>query len=220
MACVSSIQYTVIINGYPTNFFGVGRGLFQGCSLSPLLFIVNMDGLSHKIKVVCLEDIFHRHMVGHYIRVSHNLFVDNILLFSMLSKTKWGTLQHVFYWFRSALGLITNTDNTLLLFAEGKHEDIRYIVTLFGVETQPICFGLKYSGFNIKPNDYKVNDSMWITNIFHKKITMWERQCLTLCGKVTLTQLVLQQFAVYWAYLFCLPTMIIRKINGIMEKFI
>lgn len=135
------------------NFFGVGRGLRQLCSLSPLFSILIMDGLSHKIKVVCLEDIFHRRMVGHYIRVSHSFFVDNILLFAMLSKMKWVTLQHVFYRFHNALGLITNTDNSLLLFAEEQHEDIRYIAALSGVETQPICSSLKYLGFNIKPND-------------------------------------------------------------------
>lgn len=151
------------------------------------VFILIMDGLSHKIKVVFLEDIFHGLMVGHYIWVSHSFFVDNILLFSILSRVKWVTLQHVFYRFRSALGLITNTDNSLLLFAEGRQEDIKYIAALFGVEKQPICFSLKYLGFNIKPNYYKVNDWMWITNIFHKNITMWEHQCLTLGGRVTLT---------------------------------
>lgn len=58
MACVSIVQYVVIINGYPTKFFDVRSGLCQGCSLSPVLFILVMDGLSHKIKVARVENIF------------------------------------------------------------------------------------------------------------------------------------------------------------------
>jgi len=49
MACVSNVHYDVVINGYPTYFFKARRGLRQGCSLSPLLFILAMDGLCRGI---------------------------------------------------------------------------------------------------------------------------------------------------------------------------
>jgi len=45
MACVTNVHYAVVINGYPTKLFKKGRGLRQCCSLSPLLFILAMDGL-------------------------------------------------------------------------------------------------------------------------------------------------------------------------------
>jgi len=40
----------VLINGGPSSFFKISRGLWQGFPLSPLLFILVMDGLSHLIE--------------------------------------------------------------------------------------------------------------------------------------------------------------------------
>jgi hypothetical protein len=45
MSCVISATYAVLINGEPSSFFQQGRGLRQGCPLSPLLFILVMEGL-------------------------------------------------------------------------------------------------------------------------------------------------------------------------------
>jgi hypothetical protein len=50
MACVSSTTYAILINGEASNFFKSNRGLRQGCPMSPLLFIMVMEGLSLALK--------------------------------------------------------------------------------------------------------------------------------------------------------------------------
>jgi hypothetical protein len=50
LACVNSASFVVLVNGEATEFFRSGRGLCQGCPLSPLLFILVMESLSLLLK--------------------------------------------------------------------------------------------------------------------------------------------------------------------------
>lgn len=49
MCCITNVSYNVLINGSASSFFDAERGLRQGCPLSPLLFLLVMEGLSRHI---------------------------------------------------------------------------------------------------------------------------------------------------------------------------
>jgi len=50
MSYLSSISFIVLINGYASSFFNVERGLRQGCPLSPLLFLLVVEGLGRALE--------------------------------------------------------------------------------------------------------------------------------------------------------------------------
>ena len=83
--CITTVQFSVLFNGSPTDFFGSSRGLRQGEPLSPLLFLVMMEVFSKMVKRMegaCLLSGFKadsRRSRGE--SVSHLLFVDDTILF-------------------------------------------------------------------------------------------------------------------------------------------
>ncbi|XP_010236428.1 uncharacterized protein LOC104584030 [Brachypodium distachyon] len=82
MACVTSVRYSIKLNGNLLESFSPTRGLRQGDPLSPLLFLFVADGLSALLqKEAQLNRISPIHICRRSPGVSHLLFADDTLLF-------------------------------------------------------------------------------------------------------------------------------------------
>ncbi|RVW96589.1 Transposon TX1 uncharacterized 149 kDa protein [Vitis vinifera] len=83
--CLSTVRYSVMVNGSPTGFFQSSRGLRQGDPLSPYLFVVVMEAFSVLIKKAVvggfLAPCLIRGRGGEGVQISHLLFADDTLIF-------------------------------------------------------------------------------------------------------------------------------------------
>ena len=55
--CISTVKFSILINGSPSDFFGSSRGIRQGDPLSPLLFDVIMEALSRLLDIVAARAV-------------------------------------------------------------------------------------------------------------------------------------------------------------------
>ena len=89
-ACISTVCFSIIVNGSPVGFFGSSRGLRQGDPLSPLLFLLIMEVLSRILKKIEDCDLLHGFHAGPTnstgVRNSHLLFADDTILFCDASR--------------------------------------------------------------------------------------------------------------------------------------
>jgi len=95
--CISTVRFSVLLNGEPAGFFSSSRGLRQGDPLSPLLFILVMKALS-KLVIKAVEEGFldgvqisNSRSKG--ILISHLLFTDGTLFFLQAEREQPGLLK-------------------------------------------------------------------------------------------------------------------------------
>ena len=83
--CISTVQFSVLFNGSPADFFGSSRGLRQGDPLSSILFLVMMEVFSKMMKRAEGADLFQGFGAdgrrGGGVCVSHLLFANDTILF-------------------------------------------------------------------------------------------------------------------------------------------
>lgn len=82
MSCIFFVSSSVIVDGHPSDFFQLSRGIRKGDPLSLYIFILCMKHLTHMINESVASSgwtlfSFHRNRV----HISQLFFADDILLF-------------------------------------------------------------------------------------------------------------------------------------------
>jgi hypothetical protein len=117
MSCVTSANFVVLVNDEPSSFFHSGRGLRQGCPLSPLLFIMVMEGLSLLLKKIQAEGRITGIKVSRLVKILHLLFVDDVLIMTNDSQLEWREIYGLLKIFCCATGLQINWSKSTFHYA-------------------------------------------------------------------------------------------------------
>ena len=105
MKCVSSVRFTVKVNGTLLPFFTPSRGLRQGDPYSPFLFLICVEGFTS------LMNYFGGNFIDRGIRVSfrspwvnHLLFADDSLIFIKANEESAARLNDILAIYGDASG--------------------------------------------------------------------------------------------------------------------
>lgn len=105
MECVSTVTYSLLMNGGLTKPFQAKKGLRQGNPMSPYLFLIAMEYLQREMAQLASNKVFHFHPRCKKLGVVHVCFTDDFLMFCWAKNTFVTLLQTTFTRFSNASGL-------------------------------------------------------------------------------------------------------------------
>ena len=162
MGCLTSANFVVLINGTPSNFFNASRGIRQGCPLSPLLFILVIEGLSLLINDARVNGLIRGIKISPSLTLTHLLFVDDVILLGTGTLLEWMAFDVILGTFCKASGMCINMEKSVFLFNNVDTDILHDISRFMPYKMDPLSTGFKYLGFFLKPLGYKISDWHWL----------------------------------------------------------
>jgi hypothetical protein len=220
MSCVTSSSFVVLINGEATEFFRSGRGVRQVCPLSPLLFILVMEGLNLLLKHSFEEGHISGIKVSRMTRILHLMFVDDVLILSKASLSEWKVIASLISCFCKASGLSVNQTKSTIHFEGLSDLELNPFKTFLPYTFNDLSLGFCYLGYFLKTGAQRAADWDWLVTRVSNKINLWCNRWLSLGGRYILVKSVLEGQNVYWMSMEALPRIILNRIRKLMFQFL
>jgi len=219
MLCITSVSFSILINGHPTSPFNPKRGIRQGDPLSPYIFILCVEVLSGLIN----KEQRNGNITGIAIAtnapaISHLLYVDDSILFCKAKCDEANTIMKVLKDYQQASGQKVNMDKSEMIFSPNISMD-------FKKEFQhilPIKISTsvqKYLGMPTHFGRSKEQDFNFIMDRIWKKLKGWKEKSLSFEGIAVLIRAVAQEIPAYIMSCFLLPKGLCSRIEKAVCSF-
>ncbi|XP_074314100.1 uncharacterized protein LOC141649302 [Silene latifolia] len=150
--------------------------------------------------------------------LNHLCFADDLLLLNRGDLTSISLMLRAFGTFSLASGLHMNSGKSNF-YCNGVGDNIvQDIETITGMRRASIPF--KYLGVKIMPKRLGVLDCQCLVDKVTERIQRLGAMKLCYAGRVVLISSVLSSLHSYWARIFMLPKMILKKIESVCRAFL
>ena len=216
--CVTTASFSVQVNGELAGYFGSERGLRQGCSLSPYLFVICMNVLSRKIDKAAYDKRITYHPKCKLLKLTHLCFADDLMVFVKGEKKSIeGTLE-VFNDFAKHSGLQISLEKSTLYMVGVPDTQKEEILQQF-----PFDYGtipVRYLGLPLLTRRMTASDYLPLIEKIRSQINSWTVRALSFAGRFQLISSVIFSLTNFWIAAFRLPKACIQEIDKLCSAFL
>ena len=216
MQCISTVSYSLLINGEPHGFLKPSRGLHQGDPLSPYLFLLCAEGLHSLISRASEEGDLHGvTLCRRGPRITHIFFADDSLLFTKAMTRDCAKLQEILLMYERASGQQVNRDKTTIFFSKatpmGIQEAIKATLGVPIIKQYERYLGLpSFVGKNRTACFTQLKERVW------SKLMGWKEKLLSQAGREVLIKSVAQAIPTYTMSCFQLPNRLCQDLESMI----
>ncbi|XP_057786555.1 uncharacterized protein LOC131004001 [Salvia miltiorrhiza] len=216
----SSARVSILYNGQLSGYFSCSRGVRQGDPLSPILFGIAEDVLSHLISS-CVES---RHLSPMGFSRStnfptHLFYADDIILFSTATVRNARKIKDILNYYGSISGQVCSQEKSNLYFARGVTTDRRRAIQRvmgFSVGILPMT----YLGVPIFVGRPRASYFMPIFDKIVQKFARWKGLQLSIAGRLCLVRSVIQSSIVHSMMVYKWPKSLLHSLDRKCRNFI
>ena len=217
--CISTVTYSIRINGKQCGQIAPTCNLCQGDPLSPYLFLLYAEGLSAMIK----KAMEMGKMEGISIcrggpRISHLFFADNSIVFYKASTEECDALQRILCVYKNTTGQQLNRSKTSFFFSPNTSKMTKNeIKNRFGA--QVIKQHEKYLWLPSLIGQNKKKSFREIKDRLAGKLAGWKEKHLSKAGKEVLIKVVARAISTYAMSYFKIPNSLCDEMTSLIKNF-
>ncbi|GAB2298359.1 hypothetical protein Dimus_038529 [Dionaea muscipula] len=218
-ACVTSANFSVLINGSPTKLVHMEKGICQGDPLSPFLFIIAAEGLNWLFKRARELGLINGILLGSGdLRLTHLQFADDTILFCADDMIEIQNVKMILKCFELMSGLRVNFHKSVVCGLGVSKEKTSALADVFNCQVQPLPF--KYLGIPLGANPRLVKTWKPVIDRCRKRLASWKRRYLSMAGRLVLIKSVLSSLPLYFLSLFKMPEGVAQEIDKLRARFL
>jgi hypothetical protein len=216
---ISSVFFSILINGSPSKTFNPMQGIRQGDPLSPYLYIILVEGLGRLLqKEVTEKKIQGIRLQEEVDPVTHLQFFDDNLLMGVPTVKEARAIRCVLDIYKEASGTIINLSKSQFFFFNTPIHVQRNIARILGF--QRASLPSKYLGAPLI--DKAIWNTSWqeLLEKLETKLINWTHRFLTLPGRILLIKSVLSSMPLYLFSVLAAPKGILKKLRTLQRTFL